>query len=370
MTKKMELLAACHGKHLDKVPYGPRIDLWYNYHNAHGTLPERYQGWSMIDILRDLGVGGQKRHYSVVKEEIHGIEVEETHDPPYTRTTYTTPYGTVTSTLLFNPFEGAWIGYESEKLFKSDKDYDAIRCVIEHITPVPDPAYEHACEEVGEDGLVMSGIRGWSAPQRVMREIMGYEMFFYELMDHPKQVEELIEVMKELDRKKLQLVLDTDIELVNVCGNWSDDIHTPVFRKYFIPWFKEVNAVLHAHDKLSMAHIDGENRRLLPLLRETDIDVWEAWTPYPMTKDTTAQLREAVGPQGVIWGGIPSILFDDPTTDEEFDDFIVNTLFKEAAPGYNFIIGMGDNLPFDGKLERVQRVAQLIEEHGTLPIDG
>jgi len=45
------------------------------------------------------------------------------------------------------------------------------------------------------------------------------------------------------------------------------------------------------------------------------------------------------------------------------------TLFKEVAPGNNFIIGMGDNLPFDGLIERVGRVADLIDEYGELPIE-
>jgi len=368
MTHKERLLAACRGDHLEKLPYGPRIDLWYNFHNAHGTLPEKYQGRSMMDILRDLGVGGQYRYYAVVKEEVDDVEIVETDNPPYLRTGYRTPYGTVTKTMMFNPHEGAWIGYESEKLFKSEKDYAAIKYVLEHTTPVPDPGYVDACKEVGEDGLVMTGIRGWSAPQRVMREIMGYELFFYELMDRPAQVEELLEVVKELDRKKLEIVADTDIELVNICGNWSDDIHTPVFKKYFTPWFKEVNEFLHARGKLSMSHIDGENKRLLPLLRETGIDVWEAWTPVPMTKVTTAELRQAVGEDCVVWGGIPATLFSPTTSDEEFDDFIVNTLFAEIKPGYGFVVGMGDNLPFDSSIERVRRVAELIDEYGNLPL--
>jgi len=43
-------------------------------------------------------------------------------------------------------------------------------------------------------------------------------------------------------------------------------------------------------------------------------------------------------------------------------------MFKEVSPGANFIVGMGDNLPFDGKLERVGRIVDLIDKHGSLPI--
>jgi hypothetical protein len=43
-------------------------------------------------------------------------------------------------------------------------------------------------------------------------------------------------------------------------------------------------------------------------------------------------------------------------------------MFKEMAPGYRFIVGMGDNLPFDGSIDRVGRVAELIDRYGKLLI--
>jgi len=55
-------------------------------------------------------------------------------------------------------------------------------------------------------------------------------------------------------------------------------------------------------------------------------------------------------------------------SDEDFDAFTTN-MFKEMAPGYRFIVGMGDNLPFDGDINRVRRVVELIEKYGRLPIE-
>ena len=57
-----------------------------------------------------------------------------------------------------------------------------------------------------------------------------------------------------------------------------------------------------------------------------------------------------------------------PRTDEEFDAYIIN-LFKEIAPGNNFIVGMGDNFPIDGDIDRIHRVVELIDKYGTLPIE-
>jgi len=93
----------------------------------------------------------------------------------------------------------------------------------------------------------------------------------------------------------------------------------------------------------------------------------EAVTPAPQTRVPMKEFREQFGGNVTIWGGIPSILFEPMYRDKDFDDFIKN-MFKEMAPGSRFIVGMGDNLPFDGSIDRVGRVAELIDKYGKLPI--
>ena len=154
-----------------------------------------------------------------------------------------------------------------------------------------------------------------------------------------------------------------------ICGNWSDEFHTPLFRKYFIPWLKEASDYFHARGKLTQVHADGEMKRLIPFFPATGVDVAEAWSPAPMTSVTTGELQKAWGDKVTIWGGIPAVLFEPSQySDAEFDDYI-KTLFREVAPGNNFIVGMGDNLPFDGDINRVGRVAELIEKYGRIPIE-
>jgi hypothetical protein len=368
ITHKQEMLATFRGERLSSVPLGVRIDLWYNYNLAHDTLPEKYRGCSELEILKDLGVGFQYRFGRLLKEEYSGVEVIEKVEGSTTTTKFVTPVGTIQRKVVLNPYEGALVGYETETLFKTREDYPAIKYLIENTVPSTNPdQYAKAREEIGEDGVMMAGER-YCPAQHVMRVIMGYERFFYELNDHPDKVEELIELVAILRRKQYKLIIDTtDLELIRVCGNWSDDIQTPVFKKYFIPWFQEITDFVHAHGRFSYCHLDGESKRLIPFLLDTNIDVFEAWSPYPMTQVSTAELKKALGDKATIWGGIPSTLFEPMYSDEEFDDYIINML-KEIAPGDHFVAGMGDNLPFDGTLERVSRIAELIEKYGSLPV--
>ena len=368
MTHQARLLAAARKQPVDKLPFGARIDLWYNYHSTRGTLPEKYKGWGMVDILRDQGAGAQVRHLRIWRIEYANLEVIAKKEPPYETIEWRTPVGTVSMKTVFAAEEGTLNVCEVERPFRSKEDYPAIEYILENTRIEPDLSeYQRMQELVGEHGVVLTGMDLYSPMQRIMRYWFGYENFFYELHDHPAQVERLYELEKEIANRKVRILGDSSVEMVRLCGNWSDEFHTPVFAKYFVPWLREASNYLHSKGKVTYVHADGEMKRLLSLFLETGIDVAEAWSPAPMTKLTTRELRKAWGDKVTVWGGIPAILFEPQYSEEEFDAYVIN-LFKEVAPGYNFIVGLGDNLPFDGRIERVGRVAELIDKYGSLPI--
>jgi uroporphyrinogen-III decarboxylase len=367
MTHKQRILAAVRGEKVDKLPFGARIDLWYNYHSWHDTLPSIYRGCSMPAILHTLGAGIQMRHPAVWKVEYRDTEVIINKQPPFTTREYRTPKGTVSMKTMFTPKEGTIVEYETEMLFKSADDYPAIEHLIENTVLIPHiDDYLKTAKMIGEDGIAIVQT-SYSPMQEIMRKIMGYENFFFELNDHSGKVENLYELMKQVVWQKLKILADSPVEIVQVCSNWSDDIHTPIFKQYFIPWFREAVEFLHSKGKQTLVHADGELRRLVPMFVETGINIAEAVSPAPMTSVTTAELRKAWGDSVIIWGGVPAILFEPQYTDEEFDSY-VKTLFHEIAPGNNFIVGMGDNVGFEGKIERVGRIVELIDKYGNLPM--
>jgi len=383
MTHKARILAAAEKQSVDKLPFGARIDLWYNYHSTNGTIPRKYRGYTEIDILRDLGAGGtivlgseqvrtsnnrQARIITLWETTFRNVKVLINEEGPIKAVTYVTPKGSISTKTEFNRTEGYLQGYVVERLFKNEEDYPAIEYLMEDSVLIPDYAeYIRLADLIANDGVIRCGLRT-SPMQYIMRDLMGYEAFFYELADHPQKVEHLYEIAKELWKKKLAILANSPARLLSICSNWSDEIHTPVFRKYFTPWLQEATEFLHSEGKLTLVHSDGEIRRLIPLVLESRIDVAEAWSPTPMTSVTTAKLREAWGDRITIWGGLPTLIFGPTYSDGKFEDYVIN-LFREVAPGNNFIVGMGDNFPIDGDINRIQRVVELIDQYGILPIE-
>ena len=43
-------------------------------------------------------------------------------------------------------------------------------------------------------------------------------------------------------------------------------------------------------------------------------------------------------------------------------------VFREIAPGYAIILGVSDNVMPTSVIERVERISELVEEHGNYPV--
>ena len=55
MNHKARMLAAFRGEQIDRLPYVPRLDLWYLANHTCGTLPAQHAGRAMNEIARAEG---------------------------------------------------------------------------------------------------------------------------------------------------------------------------------------------------------------------------------------------------------------------------------------------------------------------------
>src|SRR5512135_770168 len=53
-THRKRIFATIRGEMPDKIPYAPRLDLWFSANKKRGTLPDAYQGFGHYDqVSRD-----------------------------------------------------------------------------------------------------------------------------------------------------------------------------------------------------------------------------------------------------------------------------------------------------------------------------
>jgi uroporphyrinogen-III decarboxylase len=373
MTHRDRALAAMRGEPVDRIPFIARMDLWYGYHRARGTLPHPYEHAGLWDLQRDLGIGifgfgaWSLAFYRLVYE---GVEVERHEVGGDTVTCYRTPYGVLTCRDRMAELlkEAAGSGARVEYPFKGPEDYDALQYLIEHARVESNlEAYGRYVDSIGGDGLALP-YAGHLPAHQLMIHWMGYETFYYQLHEHPEQVEALVAALTDQYREILALAVQCPAQAIEVGGNYDEDMTPPpIFDRFFAPFTREAKGVLSAAGKSLVVHGDGEMRVLLEKLAECGVDVVEALTPQPMTSIDVAKTRRLWGDRVAMWGGLPSILLTEMYSDAEFEAYLEG-LFAAVAPGDRFLLGFGDNVPTDALFSRILRVAEFWHEHGAYPL--
>jgi hypothetical protein len=400
MTNKERMLKAARGERADRLPWVPRIDLWHNSNSLRGTLPPRYRRDATLDeIADDLGGG----HHKIVPEflkvrspednidrglgiyrlrgmayrpELAGVEREVKKEGDFTFVTYHTPVGSVSCKILYSEEmkrAGASITWMAEPIIKEPKDYKIVGYIFRNMKIYPD--YENYLEyqrQVGDRGFAAAFANLSSSPRHhIMKEFLDATKFYLEMFDHPREMSALCEDMEPYYDQVFRVLADSPAEVIFSGGNFDEMItYPPFFRDHIMPHLQKLAGIIHPKGKLLLCHCDGENQKLLDLIRESGIDIAEAICPQPMTKVTIREVKAAFQGKVTIFGGVPSVaLLGESMSDERFKDYM-DHLLREIAPGDRFILGVSDTTPPDAKFDRLRQITELVAERGRLPMEG
>jgi len=389
MTIRERLLAVLAGRRPDRLPFVDRLEAWHATHRRAGTLPERWDGLSLTEVHRAVGMG-QQRFVVPYALRLRGVEVVSTFNaeparrmsepvilefpgmwdlvpadrPGVTVTELHTPVGRLRLSQELLP-EGVANGtapYLREHLIKDPADYATAEWIIEHAEFVA--AYERVAAEestIGGDGFVVPLLHRIPF-QQVLLEYAGEAPLFYALHDERPAVERLLGVLDEQMREILQRLADFRVAYVEFPDNLHGAMTNPkLFAQYCLGPYQRYTDVLHRQGKRTGSHTDGDVRSLLGQLRETGLDVCESISPFPLTSASFGEIWDAwrVGP--LIWGGIPSPILEARTPQAEFEAWI-DQLFRTigTAP---IILGVGDMVMGNCLIERVEAIAQRVEQH-------
>src|SRR5512135_1606087 len=120
LTYRQRILAALRGEPVDFLPWAPRWELFFDAARLDGRLPEKYRGWDIFDVTRDLGMGIKGNRGPLFRLDLTGVEVRERRSGSDTITEYDTPHGTVRTVFRLTPeLESEGVrGLEMEYLIK------------------------------------------------------------------------------------------------------------------------------------------------------------------------------------------------------------------------------------------------------------
>ena len=392
MTHRDRILSALKRQPVDRVPWVPRLDLWYNAHVHRGTLPPQWDGASLFDICDDLGVGFHAvvpnfldtEHPDEACDRLIGIEhvrnqpfklrfrrteriVERDGDD--VRVTYRTPAGEISGALRYGErmrSDGITIMAVTERVVKTADDYATIAALFEDIEVEADESrFAATRDEIGDRGLLVGFCNVAASPvHHLLKELVPYDRFFYDLHDSPELIETTAERMQGYFDAVLEACEASSCEAAMFGANYDVMLTPPaVFEPYILPELSRWADRFHEAGKLLVTHTDGENQRLTELFVRSGVDVADSVCPKPMTRLTLGEYRDAFGDDIAIWGGICSTaVLEGSFTDEQFEAHIDEAV-DAIGDGRGLIFSIADTTPPEASLDRIRHIGEKLAAH-------
>jgi hypothetical protein len=396
MTYREKMLATLQGRPTDCLPFVPRLDLWYKANKRKGTLPAKYRQATLRQIIEDLDIGYHTaipdfQSYNDALDIVdRGLGIWRVKQIPWravmqniqrnitycgdqTTVEYVTPYGTIRTTVLYDDVmrnSGITLAHVAEKAIKSQADYDALGYIFENIEVLPN--YDWLLEfkdYVGDRGLIGGPANQGASPMHeILHELMAYDLFFFEVYDHPAALKQLAGRMRRYYDQVLEVSANSPLDMVMVGSNYDIQITWPEFMgEHVTPYLAAAADKLHAAGKFLLTHTDGENKKLLPYFIDGKIDIADSICPAPLTSLSLKDVRDAFAGTGItIWGGVPSVaVLENTMTDYEFEAHM-DTLFASIGAGDHLLLSIADTAPPEMKFSRLERIAAMAKAFGAV----
>lgn len=367
MTNRERILAVLENKKADRIPWAPRLEIWYSFHNAKGTLPEKYKGRTIKEVRQLAGVANPGRESFIVKTEYKNVEITEKICGSELVKIYTTPVGTVVEKFAYTS-EGKDLGVtfdleHTEHMIKTLKDYKVVEYIVENSYFVDNfKSFKRYDEGLGGDGLATK-LCDHDPMYKIIKDYVGYNNVYYEMYDNPTEIESLYRCCYRKRMELLELLKQSPAKLI-IHGAHFDSMMTPppLFEKYMKPYYQEFSKGLHESGKMLAVHADADSKLLMGQFIESGIDMVECFCTAPMV---TVSMEEAIDfweDKMIIWGGIPSILLvPESVSYDEFITYVEKLLELIRTKKGRVILGIADNLMPEGDITRVEKISEMVE---------
>jgi hypothetical protein len=262
-------------------------------------LPNPSVDW---DWLFSLGLG-QVNHAFVVEEHHPNCEIVESKtmegDLERRDVTIRTAEGELHEYYLGASDKGV-LPWRMEHFIKKPSDYRLMTRAVEGSTySATDRAFDESEVAIGGRGITIAHVDR-TPFQKIQIDWAGLEAFSYHLADGEPALFELLEVMNRLKLDEFARVAESKAEFVKLWENIGIDAVGPhAFRKYMVPVYEAINALLRHAGKRLMVHYDGKMRLIADDIARLGFDI-DSLTPNPEGDMDPAEAR-ALWPESFFW---------------------------------------------------------------------
>jgi hypothetical protein len=350
-------LAIFRGQDPCGVLWQPRLEFWYAVNKTRGTLPPHMRGADILDVY-DYCHASVRYFGSGLRIRYRNVQITECwEDEKRLRRTFETPVGVRTEIVHHD--EWRLSAHNTEYKLKTPADFRVLEFMLQDEEWYWDQAaHEQEVARLGDRGYPQFYFRR-SPLQGLFIEHMGFEATIFAMQDYPEVITRYIEIASEADNAMYDVLRRCPVQILNFGENIDANMDPPrLWLQYLIPYYRRRTEQLHASGKFLHIHIDGRMKPLLPYLRACPWDGIEAATPVPQGDVTLDEIKAGMGDLDLL-DGIPALFF---LPSFPVEDLIACTRRAVDLFYPRLVLGISDEIPPDGDIERVRLVGELVQE--------
>jgi uroporphyrinogen decarboxylase len=350
MTSRERLLRALRHQEVDRLPWAPLIDDYYL-----GYLRDIGQPMNVVEALRSIGADVIERHVHCY--DVHysgGVRLTTEPEDGGRHFSLESPVGTLHQRTRY----GGHTESISEFYVKGIDDVRVLQYVEEHTSFVPDYAsFVAESAYIGDDGIATVSARATPLTTLFM-DYMGLAGLIYALADHREEIEALMEVMQENNRRLHKVLAESPAEVVVIYEDTSTTTISPkLYERYCSRPLDEYADIVHGEGKLYLAHMCGKLKGMLHLVKDNRMDGVDSLCP-PATGDVWADEALAAWPGKTVVGGLDPAKLQ-VSSAKEVDGYARHVL-KRAAPCRDLVLSTGDATAYGTPLDNLRAVTRVV----------
>lgn len=390
MNFREAVLEIFKGDDPGQVVWQPRIENWYDVNKRQGTMPEKYQGMTLLEIYDDLecsprpylygrpspedlsdwegleraGGGYCPQHVPpvwTVRLEGGNITSEQEIDGNELIERWKTPKGNLTRRWRIS--ELSIVPHVTDYPVKKVDQLKILEYILRHQkVELHYDNYELVREKMGDRAPL--AINAPRAPfQMLILFYMNYQPGIIALHGHPNEVESFLEAAEEIDNRFYDMIKDSPIDIVNFPDNVDGHFDSPpLLEKYLLPHWQHRTEELRKAGKYTDVHWDGSIKPILRYTHDVGVDGFEAFTPKPQGDVTVEEMSQALSDDLILLDGVPATHFL-PSASVSTLKETVDQVIEEFAP--KLILGISDEIPANGDIEKVRLVSEWVNEYNS-----
>jgi hypothetical protein len=355
VNPQAQILARFSGVGEGAPLYLPDLTLWYDWHHRRGTLPSGWQGYSLPQVARALGVPVwlPVRPWRI---DVSGAAIERTEQAGERVIRAEMPSGVLVARWTLGP-DGDW--WQTEYPVKAAADLAAALELVQARSYVLETdQLAPATAMVGEEGIVALEI-----PRRPLSDLLHEFLGWSEglmLLGEPA-VRDMLALLEEKLQHLVQQIAQLPGPIVFSPDNLDGQFISPrMFAKNLAESYRTTSAAVHAQGKWLVVHVGGSVRHLLAPLAAAGVDGLEGLAGPPQSDAGLAEARAVVGPDLTLWGGISQDFLLEAYDRPAFEA-AVHQAAREARGDKRIFLGVADRVPVDAELSRLEEIRALIQ---------